>query len=268
MVKFVGCKEAKEVSATRKGANPLAFNFFTKSQDTPAAPPTPAAAEANKTNPNPPAENDIMSIKNLQRIATMSDVTKSYFAGLDDKAAETFIAKSVEDQDKEAAEAAKTIEAAKTAAAAREAGVSEREMATQKALETTQTQLAEVLKRLDAQTQTASIEKMARDPEFDGFPGGTEAVTKALTDLQALPEEARAGFIATMKSQAGMAKKMAGVFGRTVDASKAAPANAQLMEMAKTLATEKKISEGDAYEIVIEKAENAELVARANAEQN
>lgn len=155
-MKFVGCKKAKEVSLTRNPAQPLATVLIRKSAE------------------DPTPENDDMSVKNLQRVASMSDVTKSYFAGLSDEAATVFIAKSYEEQDKEAADAKKAADdaAAKAAADAevqknRENGVSEEVAALRRE--------NEVLKaRADASDLEREVEKTLSDSRFKGYPGGDE----------------------------------------------------------------------------------------------
>ena len=162
-MKYVGCKKAKETSLTRDPAHPMATVLIRKS----AGDPTP--------------ENDDMDFKQLQRVASMSEVTKSYFGALNgEEAVKAFLAKSNEDQDLEAAEAQKAKEdadakakAEEEAAKAREAGVSEEMLSLRRENEALKA-------RVDASEQEREIEKTVGDSRFKGYPGGAEKLRETV----------------------------------------------------------------------------------------
>lgn len=241
-MKIVGCKVAKEISLTPQGANPGAHVLIRKSLAEPA-PQQPAQTPVVEDSTN-------MDVKIAKRVATMNDVTKSYFGGLDDDAATAFLAKSAEDQDKEA-EAAK---AEKTRLEDAEKAAKEGKTATEAALQKSNEDLrkeVETLKARDAERDaTAAIEKAAADPAYDGFPGGKEAVAETLKSIKGLDEASQKRITDGMKAQASLAKRMGGEFGELSEdeIAKTAPATTKINEMAKAL------SEKDGIDFNVAKA--------------
>lgn len=251
---FQGCIEGREIAMTRKGANPHTVKLVQKS----AVKDPPAPAEPKKT-----PEKSKMSTKALQRIVAMNDVTKSYFIGLEEKAAETFLEKSEADQDAEAIAAADTAKRATEEAEAVKSGKTVRELELEKSLATQGTQIADLQKRLGE----ADIEKRAT-VEFAGFPGGTAAAVDLLKSFADLPEAPRKAAEDLMKRQIELAKNASVVAGLSPEEFETrAPASAQLAKKAEDVAKSKGIPIAEAQALVSEDPANATLFTQALAEE-
>ncbi len=161
-MKFVGCKKAKEVSLTKDPAQPLATVLIRKSAE------------------NPTPENDDMSVKNLQRVASMSEVTKSYFIGLDDEAATAFLATSHEEQDRVAADAQKSKDDAAAKAKAEEEAQKAREAGTSTEILELRRENEALKARADAADLEREIEKTLGDSRFKGYPGGAAKLAETV----------------------------------------------------------------------------------------
>lgn len=261
MVKYVGVAKVNEISLTKTPCNPLARALVLRS----AAGVSESSGEAAKSNPK--LETDDMSIKNLQRIAGMGDVTKSYFMGLDEASATAFLEKSVADQDAEAAAAAKPAEKAAPAQPAAELppAIAEAMKAMVATNEGLAAQVADLKKSLEDRDARDAFKTAASDAAYRGYPGGAEKVAEVLRSISVLSNEEQAPIIAAMKSTAAAALLTGHVVGFEADVSKGvAPADAQLKDMAKSMAKDQGIDYAIAYERVTEDPANAQLVARAN----
>jgi len=193
-MKFVGTRKAKEISLTQTPANPLAQVLVTKNNPT-----------------DQPSETDDMDVKLLQRVATMSDVTKSHFAGLADEAAKAFLAKPTADQDAEAAAAAAEIAKSEAEAKAKaDADISKRAESDEvvKSLLGQVKDLTEVIKGLQSDK---TLDAQAADPAFAGYPGGTEAVKALLKTTDGLTADSAKLIIDGAKALAALNSRV----GRT-----------------------------------------------------
>lgn len=254
-MKFVGCKKAKEISLTKTPAVPRAVALVTKHTGIQQS------------------ENDDMDFKVIQRVASMSEVTKTHLGNLDgEEAVKAFLAKPNDEQDKEAADAKKAIDdaaaAAATAAAAAEAQKNAGESEAMKSMRAEN----EALKaRLDAADQTREIEKMAGSPDFHGFPGGEEEVTKNLGLAFKAGGDIKTAMIESMKSQAKMAKTMGSTeFGQRSEHefSKSNPATVEIQKAAEKMVADKEASNvNDAIASMSEMRKHADLFARADRER-
>lgn len=264
MARIVGAKSAKELALTRNGANQHAHITLRKSL-TPSTP----AAPANSGNPD-------MEITALKRVLMMNDVTKAHFIGLDDTASTAFLAKSVEDQDAEAATAKKAlddaaaVETAKTAATAAATGAGNEQIA---ALQKSVTALTGVVTNLTETLATKGLEETIAKryaSEFQGFPGGLAAITPVLKAAAAMPEDARLVVEKSLKTQAEIAKRSGFVFGEGVDETtlaKTAPATTKVNKEASERSTKKSISVPQALaEMAMEPGWGDDMAA-AEAEQ-
>lgn len=238
-MRIVGCQQSREVSLTRDGANPLAHALVVKSKGYES---TPKGDEETTPTPKPPAEKkNAMSTKSLQRILGMSDVTKSHFLSLSEDEGTAFLEKSVEVQDKEAADAAADIEKKRTAEAAKAAGKTEREVELEKSLGGLTDQVKDLQKKLADQAEQAEFAKIAADAELDGFPGGTDKVVETLKSVAGATDIVKASVISGMKAQAQLAKTLAKTNGTAESQAiieKKAPSTHKVMEAAKKRAQE------------------------------
>jgi hypothetical protein len=219
-MKFIGCAKAGPLAMTPVGSNPGAHALVIK---------TPT----NPSDPSDPPENDIMSLKNLQRVASMNDVTKSYFVGLDETKGTAFLEKSAEDQDKEAAAAAEVAKKAKDEAAAKEAGVSTEVLKAQNEAAEARKEVADLKKALADKETTNEVEKTALSDDFKGFPGGKDALVPALKTAFGLDEAARKPMLDALKAQAAFARSTTAIVGKTAEEiAKSAPATVEVRKAA------------------------------------
>lgn len=163
-MKFVGCKKAKEVTLTKDPAHPMTAVLIRKSAE------------------NPTPENDDMSVKSLLRVASMSEVTKSYFVkfGDNEEAAKAFLDKSVEEQDREAAEAQKAIDDAAAKTKAEEEAAKSRDTGVTAELAELRKENEALKSRADASDLQRDIEKTLGESRFKGYPGGAEKLMETV----------------------------------------------------------------------------------------
>lgn len=262
MPKFEGCKQAKEISLTRKGANQHAHVLVKKTLGAGAGPAN--QPEPEKTPMPQAAATDVAktALSMTLAIAKMCDVTKAHFFGLTEDAQLAFLEKSAEEQKAEA-EAAKAEKDRKEAEAeAAKSGKTVEVVALEKRL----ADQDEIIKSLQAKQLDGELEKRAAT-EFAGFPGGVEAAVAKLRDISKLPEASRKGFEDMMKAQCDLAKSTTAAFGvrNDVDVSKAEGSKVKLVDAAKALAAQKSISPRDALEQITEKREFAADVEACEA---
>lgn len=237
MAHIVGCIEAHELTTCKVGANQGAHIILRKSIDAPT-PSVPAV----KTETHP--ENDDMDLAIAKAIAAMNEVTKAYFLALADDAAKLFIAKSPADQEAEAAAAkAKDDEAAektKSDTALAEKAKSDAE-ARATVLENKNKSLQD---QIDALKTAGEIDKEASSPDFNGYPGGVDAVKAILSTLGGVSAQARKAVVDGLKAQATMATAALGERGgrSDEDIAKSAPGTHAFTTAVKAYAVEKNIS--------------------------
>lgn len=250
-MKYIGCKKAKEISLTRDPAQPLATVLVRKS----AGDPTP--------------ENDDMNVKHLQRVASMSDVTKSYFAGLSEEAVKTFLEKAVEDQDAEAEAAKKASDDAAAKAKAEEEARKTKEGITDEAVKALRDENEVLKKRLDERDRADEIAKTCREERFRGYPGGEEELRKAVTAAFGADEEVRK----TLLAQAEQIAKMASMTGQELgtrnerDIARSHPKSAAVIAEATKRAKANGTSKSDELVKMKSEPEWKDAVAAAMAEE-
>lgn len=209
-------------------------------------------------------ENSEMSIKHLQTIAAMSDVTKAYFVGLDETSGQAFLEKSAADRDAEAQKAAdeaaakakkddkmsadekKKADEAEAAKQAREAEAAKTAGAGGGTVTVSQKEWDDMQKNLkDLADGQATIINKSRDLEYEkrasmefrGYPGGSSAVVDRLKAIAELPEATRKGFEEDMRRSCDLAKATTSVLGFDVvktDGSVHAEIEKRAGEIAKT----------------------------------
>lgn len=166
-MRYVGTKKAKEISLTKNPAQPLARVLVKKSLE-----------EDPKVQQ---AETDEMDVKKMQRVATMSDVTKAYFGGLEEEAAKAFLDLSHDEQDKKAAEAKKSADAeaekakrdakaAKTADGKRDQDIAD-----------VQKENGDLKAQIDGLKREREVDKMLAEDRFRGYPGGKDELAKVVS---------------------------------------------------------------------------------------
>lgn len=224
-MKIVGCVVAKELTTCEQGANQHAHIVLRKN----VVPREKAGNDSPSDKPG--SETAEMSISAMKRIATMNDVTKSYFGGLDDTKAEEFLKKSVEDQDKEAADVKKAADDAAQAAELAKSGQSAVEAELQKTVTSLTGTVAELQKQIKENAENAEIEKTAASADFASYPGGPEKVASLLKSYRSLPEADRTAAIDAMKAHAALNKRAAKTIGLRPDENdvlKSQPATAEI----------------------------------------
>lgn len=263
MPHFEGCVKAKEISLTRKGANPHAQVLVLKTAAGPAGttqPENSTMTEAEKAAAAATAAAEVQkaALKIGTAIALMDDVTKSYFVALGEDAQVAFLAKSAADQKTEADVAKAAADKAALEVEAAKAGKTAAQLETEKSLVVANTRIEDLEKRLAEQ----DIEKRAAT-DFAGYPGGATAVVPLLKSFAKLPQAEREAAEAVLKSQCELAKASTVTYGARTDAdvSKAASAKKKIEDAAKAYAAEHKCSYGDAYNTITEKPEFADDVA-------
>ena len=254
-MKFVGCKKAKEISLTKTPAVSRAVALVTKHTGIQQS------------------ENDDMDFKVIQRVASMSEVTKSHLGTLDgEEAVKAFLAKPNDEQDKEAADAKKAIDDAAAAAAAAAAVEAQKNAGESEAMKSMRAENEALKARLDAADQTREIERMASSPDFHGFPGGEEEVAKNLGLAFKAGGDAKTALIESMKAQAKMAKTMGSTeFGQRTEHefSKSNPATVEIQKTAEKMVADKEASSvNDAIAAMSEMRKHADLFARADRERS
>lgn len=191
----------------------------------------------------------------LKAMLAMDEITKAYAAGLDEAGLKAFVAKTADEQKAEAHAAAKKL-SDKTA----------EEEAAKKAREATETETAKSLReandriaQLEADraksVREREIEKEAGSAEFDGYPGGTEAVKAMLLSIEKVDDASRKTIVDSMKAQAAMAKRVAGTEfgGRTEEEmSKAKPKTAAFNKKLAEVMSEKSMTRADATKFIAE----------------
>jgi hypothetical protein len=260
MAAIVGVKAAKEVSICRKGANQFAHKLITKSLDTPA--PAAKGPEAN-------TEIEDMDVAVMKAIAAMDDITKAYFVGLEDEKAKAFIALSVDAQKAEAKAAADAIAAEKTKAEDAEKARVAGETDVNKRLENAEKTNDELRTTLETMKADRVIEKEASGAEFNGYPGGTDAVVTMLKSIAKVDPETRKSIVDGMKAKAKLASATTHEFGgRTEeDLAKNAPATGEFHAEVRKRASEKGISKNVAMLEVARDPAFAAVAAKAMAEE-
>lgn len=267
MARIVGTKAATELAITRAGANQHSHVLLRKSMVQPTAAPDPATQPGNPD----------MDLAIIKRVASMNDVTKAHFTGLNDADATAYLAKSAEDQDKIAAEAKKAAadaEAAKAKAAPATTTVDTAKADEQiAALTKTVGDLTEVVKGLAGQIESRGVESevaKAMLGDFKGFPGGVDALMplyKAASEQK--DETTKKALMDALKSSAAMARMTGSGFGLTSDpdfVAKAMPATAKVnAEVEKRVA--KGITKHAALAEIAQESEWSEAVMEAENEQ-
>lgn len=218
MVKFIGCKKAAPLAITRVGANPGAHILVTKShKDAPASEPlenpemsTTAAADAQKA-----------QAAAVTKILSMNDVTKAHYLALSADDQVTFLEKTADEMNAAAADAKKALDAAAAAAAAAAAGTAD----TAKSIGDVRAE-NDVLK---ARIDDMDLEKRA-EREFDGYPGGVDAVLPLLKAYKTLPDAVRTASEAVLKSQCKVALDSGVTKARRIDNGAAASASVAIDE--------------------------------------
>lgn len=237
---FEGCVEAKEISLTRKGANPMAFALVTKN----AAGTT--AVVANPTHSAPENEMTPADVaKAMAKFAAMDEATKAYYIGLDEPAQIAFLEKSAADMKADAEAAAEVAKKAAEAEALKTAGKSAKEAELEKSLSETRGEIA----ALKADKVERDMEKRAND-EFDGFPGGAAKLVPMMKSIAGLPDDQKAAIEETWKAQATLAKSTTRQFGSLseVDIAKRAPSTDKIQKKAAEIAKAEGISHAAAVE--------------------
>lgn len=230
MAHIVGCVKAHELTTCQQGANQHAHILFKKSVVNREK----TGGESPTDQPN--LETTPMSIAAMKRVASMNEVTKSFFVALDDTAAEAFLAKAVEDQDKVAADAKKAVDEAAAVIEAQKSGKTVAEAALEKSNAT----IAELQKRLDANDVTREIEKEASHADYQGFPGGEASLVPQLKAIRSLPAEMQKTMTDGFKRQAAFAKSTGAHLGLPTteeEITKAAPTISEVTKKAKALQT-------------------------------
>jgi hypothetical protein len=258
---FEGCVQAREISLTRKAANPHAVVLVRKN----AAGEAPSQTQTENTDMATEAEVQkaaaAMAVAIVAKTALWNDVTRAHFAALPADAHEVFLAKSAVEQNGEAEvakAAADTAEAEKAAAAA---GKTAREVDLEKRLNSQD----EVIKGLQAKQADAEIEKRA-SAEFAGFPGGVQAAVETLKSAKTLRDAGDAAGAdrveGLMKSQIELARSGVARTGLRTDqdTTKSAAARARIETEATKRAEAGKVSIADARVAVYEDAAFAEDV--------
>lgn len=265
MPRFEGCKEAKEISLVRRGANQHAHVLVRKhAASTPdAVQPQPETTQMTDAEKKAAAEAQAAEVRKIalaqtNKIAAMSDVTKGYYLGLDETAQLAFLEKSAEDQAKEAETAKAAAEQKKLEEEAAKSGKTP--------------QLLDLEKRFEAQRQELDAMKAAQvdrdlekraETEFAGFPGGTAKLVPLLKAYAKLDPEARTASEEMLKAQAKLARESTiARGGRTEeDVSKADASKTRIETATQELMKSASLSHADAWERIIEKREFAEDVA-------
>lgn len=263
---YVGCKEAREISLTRAGANPMAHALVRKNlkpTESQSNPEKTAMTDAEKA----AAQESAKAVaKAADAILSMGDVEKAHYLALpDDDAKVAFLAKSAADRKAEADAAKKVKDDAAAAEAAKAAGQTEKERETEKSIGDLKAEI-DVLK---AEKAERDLKDRAASKDFDGYPGGAEKVLEVLKSIAKLPEAEQTPIIESMKTTAKNAKRLSGFSlgsNDSVDVANSKPATAKLKEAAKARATEKKISENEALAQMSQEPEFSELFADALAE--
>lgn len=252
-MKVVGCKEAKEISLTRSGANPLAHVLIRKNM---------APAQPN------PSETPEMDAKIIKAMLALSDEAKAYVIGLDDAATTAFFAKSAEDQTAEVEKAKKKAPVTTSGENEPDADDMQKSIARlEKSFKDVAAENAELKKSLAERDATAVIEKRATD-EFAGYPGGHAAAVSMLKSVQGLDEAGRKGVEDMMKSQIEMAKRVTTTVGLNEEEfAKAAPAKAELAKKAQEIAVAKSITVQAAEAEIMTDPQYGDLYSRVMAEE-
>lgn len=267
MPKYEGCLEAREISLTRKGANPHAHVLIRKSLEAPSS-------------ETPPENTDMPTAEEIQKAAApiamamviktlgMNEITKAHFLALPDDQKDAFLAKT----DTEMAEIAKAAkdEADRKAAEAEaaKAGSTVVENELRKSNEALQKRIEDLEKAGKETAAQTEIEKRAASADFAGYPGGPKAVVEMLKSFADAPEAARTAAEGLMKAQALMAKRAGQGFGLPANGDVAGDPGAALGRInkaAQELAKSEDIPFAKAYEKITESEDFADDVALASA---
>lgn len=242
MARIVGCVEAHELTTCKQGANQHAHIIMRKSLGAPSAKPTPQTS----------SESDDMDFAILKAMLAMDETTKAYASGLDEEALKLFVAKSAADQKAEAHAAAKVLDDAAKAEEARKKALEATETETQKALREANDKIASLEARDAERNRDRELDKEAGMADFDGYPGGLEAVKAMLKSIDKLEPPARKAVVDSMKSQATLSKKSLGELGgRTEEEiNKAAPKMAAFVKKRAEIMTEKAMTQADATRFI------------------
>lgn len=261
---YVGCKEAKEISLTRYGANPGSFVLMTKSRNKPPGEdPNPSETE------NMPTPEEIAKAASTAAAAMVSkslqwdDVTRSYFGALPEADQAAFMEKAVDVQKAEAAKAKADKDTAEVERAAREAGRTAKEVELERSLAATNA----TVDALKAQLADAAIEKRA-NAEFSKFPGGVEKAVEMLKTAEKLTGADKENYLAMMKSQVANISRFTKTESERSpeDIAKAMPATTRLNTEIERVAKESNISKTAAKSKVFKDVQWSRLVDEAQRE--
>lgn len=250
MAHIIGCTEAHELSTCKQGANQHAHIILRKSM-TPPENPQPVVTE--KT------DMDAVAIQKAAKaialkLASLSEVAKSYVASLDDAAQDAILEKSAIEIEAVAKSAADEAKRMADEEEARKSGKTPEFIELQKSNQA----LRQELDALKAKDAIRDIEKRAAT-EFAGFPGGPVEAAKQLQDIAGLPEDARKRVETMMKAQCQTASAMLKGIGIATeqDLTKAQTAQKRLSDAVDAYVVEKKVSRSVAVEKVSELREHA-----------
>lgn len=243
---IVGMKKMREISATVKGANQHCTKVFKKSFG--AHPPQ------KPGDPAPETSTESEMDKELVKTALLLDGdARTYAAGLEGDAFETFLKKSAAERTTEV-EAHVAAEKAKSDAAAEE---EKRKSAGNPEVEVLKSELATMKAEREVE-KAAARDAALKDIAKTTYPAVPKAY-ETLKTLEKLDEAERAPMLAVLKSQQDLAKGLGTVIGNDDDdaaGSAKARYDAVVAEVAKT----KDIKKSEAIVLVAEDPEHRQLV--------
>lgn len=231
---IAACLEAHELTSCKQGANEHAHMILLKAMKGPK--------DKSSASPQPsgdPAMPDLdaaaitkaateQATSMIAKTILWNDVTKAHFGALVGEAQSTFLAKTAEEQNAEAAAAKKVIDDAITADAAKAAGVTAETLELRKTVATQ----SEQLKALQDKDAERDLQKRA-STEFDGYPGGADVLVPLLKSAAGLPADQKKTFEAGLLATAVAAKASTAQVSLTVDeVNKTMPASAEIEKVA------------------------------------
>lgn len=233
---FLECMTAKPLALCRAdgarlgGSNPGAHALAIRS------------APGGEQQQQPSASETDMDKKDLFRavsaLALMDEVTRAYFAGLDEDKGTAFLERTADEQRKEAHDAKNAADAERARTEALASGATEREIALER-------EVAE-LRAKDVARDAAEAERklidLSRSKDFDGFPGGEEKVLETLRSIAALTPAQQEPTLALMRAQASQARTTAQLIGTPQRTAEEMPATTRVQTEAERRAKEGGIS--------------------------
>lgn len=283
--RFTGVKAGYEISVCNRGANQHSHVILRKTAD---------------ANPENVETTEMNVLKAAQALARMSTSAQAYFASLDDNAGAAFLEKSQADQEAEVQKAKdekkppfdKEEKTEKTGEGAGEGDGNGGDAGTvnknaggegqgdegqgsgqvQKSAEVIalEKQIADLTKRLDgvdATATAAAFEKTATSV-YKNLPIPTADVVSVLKAINPLPEDVRKHIEGVFKAHSELVAKVAASSGFHTVTAKEGSAFGELTKKAETMAKAENISFEEAMHKVSDDPANAELVAKADAEEN